>query len=95
MTKKLGVSIASVLMMMVVAGAANAGTTGTEWDPAAALVENALRGPAGYVALLAAAAASAWGVIAKKMSAIISGIVVALAVVLGPSIIGGVVTATI
>jgi len=84
-----------VVMMGMFAGAAHAGTTGTEWNGAVTFFTNGLTGGYGRMVALACIAWGVWGVFARSVINVLMPVIVALAVTLGPTVVNGIVTATI
>lgn len=88
-------ALVAIMLMVGFAGAAQAGSTGAEWNSAVTFFTNGLTGGYGRMAALACLAWGIWGVFSRSVINILLPIVVALAVTVGPTIVNGIVTATI
>lgn len=91
------VQLIPVIAMIVgmFAGAAHAGTTGAEWNGAVTFFTDGLTGGYGRMVALACIAWGVWGVFARSVINVLMPVVVALSVTLGPTVVNGIVTATI
>lgn len=92
--KYIASALAVLVTTLLCAGTAYAGEDGA-WAGAVTFFSTALGGGYGKMVALACLAWGVWGVFARSLINILMPIVIALAVTVGPGIVGGIVTATI